>query len=83
MPIIEQFQKWPISANLFNQAAAEERREIEEEESRRIAATPRLALRRQALIADEEVKVGTTITHNNYFKLKIISLIGKWFAPGL
>ena len=39
------------------EAAAEERRAIEAEEEVRIAATPRMGLRRQALIADEEVKV--------------------------
>ena len=39
------------------QAEAEERRAIEAEEEVRIAATPRMGLRRQALIADEEVKV--------------------------
>ena len=40
------------------QALADERRAIEAEEGAvRIASTPRHALRRQALIADEEVKV--------------------------
>ena len=40
------------------QALADERRVIEAEEGAvRIASTPRHALRRQALIADEEVKV--------------------------
>ena len=42
------------------QALADERRVIEAEEGAvRIASTPRHALRRQALIADEEVKVSS------------------------
>ena len=42
------------------QALADERRAIEAEEGAvRIASTPRHALRRQALIADEEVKVSS------------------------
>ena len=51
------------------EAAAEERRAIEAEEEVRIAATPRMGLRRQALIADEEVKVSLSNLHTQWDSL--------------